>query len=99
MGEDIRGIDVLHVLRLVDGVAMAEPMGPIVDPPSAVAPATGAHSGSRVDAEVRHVDGRAWRVTCEAVPWESERAESCTGGPVEGVSWMGTLISRAPTWH
>jgi len=49
-------------------------------------------------AEVRHRDGRAWRVTVrtqEIAP----RAESCGKEPVAGTAWVPVAMSECPNWR
>jgi len=48
--------------------------------------------------EVRHVDGRCWRVTVRHDPLP-ERKESCSGEPVPGHSWIVIAIDERERWR
>ena len=50
-------------------------------------------------AEVRHVDGRAWRVSVRQEPLEAPRAESCGAEPVLGHRWQAIEFAPAPDWR
>ncbi len=49
-------------------------------------------------AEVRHVDGRAWRVPVRHLTID-ERLESCGGDPVEGFSWVAGDVQNWDRWR
>jgi hypothetical protein len=48
--------------------------------------------------EVRHADGRAWRVHLEEMPLEGPRPESCGADPVQGATWTVTDLADARPW-
>jgi hypothetical protein len=50
-------------------------------------------------AEVRHVDGRAWRVSVRQLPLPDERLESCGGEPIEGSSWVAGTVQDCNRWR
>ena len=78
------GVDDLDVLRVIDGRAVPVSDG-IVEVNSAVT-------------EVRHRDGRAWRVLVERVALEQSRAESCGAEPVPVHAWQVTSLEPAAAW-
>lgn len=84
--EQVARDDQLDVLRVIDGRAVP------------VKPGHAPDDGSDcVEAEVRHVDGRAWRATMKPLPLEAPRIESCDKEPVTGVTWeCVSLLSVAP---
>jgi len=49
-------------------------------------------------AEVRHVDGRAWRVAVRQMPLQESRQESCTKEAVPGVFWTAGEVVPAVPW-
>ena len=49
-------------------------------------------------AEVRHVDGRAWRVPVRHLAL-ADRLESCGGAPVEGFSWVPGDVQEWNRWR
>jgi len=49
-------------------------------------------------AEVRHTDGRAWRVTVRSQPLP-DRIESCGKDPVPGHFWSAIDVATAPPWR
>jgi hypothetical protein len=49
-------------------------------------------------AEVRHRDGRAWRVTVRTVEIAA-RAESCGKEPVVGTAWVAVSMTDSPNWR
>jgi hypothetical protein len=82
---DVDGVDDLDVLRIVEGRAV---------------PASG--SVVEIDVaqtEVRHRDGRAWRVEVHRMPLERARAESCGGEPVAGASWVAGEVVPVSPWQ
>ena len=48
--------------------------------------------------EVRHVDGRAWRVDITHATGPEPRSESCGAEPTPVHSWVATSVEPAPTW-
>lgn len=48
--------------------------------------------------EVRHVDGRAWRVTVRHEPLPEPRAESCGKAAVEGYAWRAVAVEPTEPW-
>ena len=50
-------------------------------------------------AEVRHPDGRAWRVTVRQEPLAGPRPESCGGEPVLGHCWRALDCAPAVPWR
>jgi len=49
-------------------------------------------------AEVRHDDGRSWRVTVRTAEI-SARAESCGKEPVTGTAWIPVAMAESPNWR
>lgn len=79
------GADDLDVLRVVD---------------DRVVPASGGVVEVDVaQTEVRHRDGRAWRVNVERVPLDRPRAESCGAEPVAGAAWVARAVTPADPWQ
>lgn len=81
----VDGVDDLDVLRVVDG---------------RVVPASG--GVVEVDlarTEVRHLDGRAWRVDVERVPLDRPRPESCGAEPVAGAAWVAREVVPVTPWQ
>lgn len=79
------GVDDLDVLRVVDGRAV---------------PASGGVVELDVaQTEVRHLDGRAWRVDVERVPLDRPRAESCGAEPVAGAAWVARSVTPVDPWQ
>jgi hypothetical protein len=83
--EGIDGVDDLDVLRIVDGRAVPASDG--------LVEVTTAHT------EVRHRDGRAWRVEVDRVSLDRERAESCGGEPVAVAAWVARQVTQAAPWQ
>ena len=80
----IDGDDELDVLRLLNGRAV--PSSPdLVELNEALT-------------EVRHHDGRAWRVEMERVPLSGPRAESCGAGPVSAAAWVARQVTPSTPW-
>lgn len=52
-----------------------------------------------VELEVRHVDGRAWRVRVAHTTDPAVRPESCGADPVPVHSWTATGVAPAPDWR
>ena len=84
----IEHIDALDVLRVVDGVARPVMAGAV---PS--------DTDRQVEAEVRHVDGRSWRVSLVARALERERLESCGKEPVPGIAWSCVSLEPTTGWR
>ena len=80
----IDGVDDLDVLRLVDGRAVPANDG-LVEMTSAVT-------------EVRHRDGRAWRVAVERVALDRPRPESCGKEPVAAAAWVAREVTPVAAW-
>jgi hypothetical protein len=81
----VDGVDDLDVLRVVD---------------DRVVPASG--GVVEVDVartEVRHRDGRAWRVEVVRVPLDRPRAESCGAEPVAAASWVAREVAPVTPWQ
>ncbi len=86
--EGVDGIDDLSVLRVTpSGMVVPAPVGT----PKAAAP-------EPAEAEVRHADGRAWRVTVtrSVIP---PRPESCGGELVAGESYATSWPVALPPWR
>lgn len=49
--------------------------------------------------EVRHVDGRAWRVEVRHEPLGTRRPESCGSDPVDTHAWRVRAITQAVGWR
>ncbi len=82
---DVDGVDDLDVLRVVDGRAVPA-SGGVVEVDVA-------------QTEVRHRDGRAWRVEVQRVPLDRARAESCGGEPVAGAAWVAREVVPVSPWQ
>lgn len=52
-----------------------------------------------VTLEVRHVDGRTWRVEVAGRTGDDRRPESCGGDPVPVHDWSVSGVSAAPAWR
>lgn len=50
-------------------------------------------------AEVRHVDGRAWRVTLRRLPLAHPRRESCGKDRVDGQTWTADQVVAVDDWR
>lgn len=50
-------------------------------------------------AEVRHPDGRAWRVTVRQEPLAAARPESCGAEPVRSHAWRAVELAPAASWR
>jgi hypothetical protein len=81
----VDGVDDLDVLRVVDDRAVPASGG--------VVELDVAHT------EVRHRDGRAWRVDVERVPLDRPRAESCGAEPVAGAAWIARAVMPTDPWQ
>ena len=81
----IDAVDDLDVLRMVDDRAVPA-AGGIVELDVA-------------RTEVRHRDGRAWRVDVERVPLDQLRAESCGAEPVAAAAWVVRQVTPAADWQ
>lgn len=81
----ITAADDLHALRTVGGRVL--PADARWQPDEPV-----------VEAEVRHVDGRAWRVVIQRTPIPA-RPESCGGESKPGTAWSALKVSTAPGWR
>ncbi len=80
----IDGDDELDVLRLLNGRAV--PSSPdLVELNEALT-------------EVRHHDGRAWRVELERVQLSGPRAESCGAEPVAAAAWVARDVTPTTPW-
>jgi hypothetical protein len=87
----ITGLEDLDVLRVgVDAVGKAH-----VRPSR---PGAGAPSNEAVLAEVRHIDGRAWRVTLSTRSG-ADRPESCGGAASSILSWHVDDVHESDRWH
>ncbi len=78
-------VDDLDVLRVVDG--------------RAVPAASGLVEVDIAQTEVRHRDGRAWRVDVERVPLDRARAESCGAEPVAAAAWVARDVIPVAPWQ
>ena len=81
----VDGVDDLDVLRVVD---------------DRVVPASG--GVVEVDVartEVRHRDGRAWRVEVVRMPLDRPRAESCGAEPVAAAAWVAREVVPGAPWQ
>lgn len=54
--------------------------------------------GPQLDVEVRHADGRAWRVMVHRADGHSLRPESCGGEPVPCSGWAASGITETRRW-
>jgi hypothetical protein len=82
--DGIEDIDAIDVLRVVSGRAV-----PVT---------TAALPESSVVTEVRHRDGRAWRVTVELDDLGTMRTESCDGNPEPVLSWSVGSMTPTTRW-
>jgi hypothetical protein len=81
---DIDGVDDLDVLRVVDD--------------RVVPPGPGLPDDVFDEAEVRHRDGRAWRVRLGRATLAEPRAESCGAEPAPVEHWTALEVTPAPAW-
>ena len=82
----VTALDVLDVLRVVEGRAV--PAGLRWD-----------GDGEIEQAEVRHRDGRAWRVTVARETMPEPKPESCGKKAVDAQVWLAGPPSPAPSWR
>ena len=85
------GILELHALQTL----RVTPTGTVVPPPTGV-PSTPAPDAG--EAEVRHVDGRTWRVAVRRATLPA-RPESCGADPVESDTFLAGAPEPAPAWR
>lgn len=50
-------------------------------------------------AEVRHPDGRSWRVTVRQEPLAAARPESCGADPIRSHAWRAVDLAPAASWR
>ena len=82
---DIREQDALDVLRVVHDKAVPAPTSVVfID--------------DHLETEVRHTDGRTWRVTVQRAQLPGERAESCTKLPQAVFVWNVLDIKQTENW-
>ncbi len=82
---DIREQDALDVLRVVKDKAVPAPTSVVfVD--------------DQMETEVRHVDGRTWRVTVQRAQLPGLRAESCTKLPESIFVWNVRELRQTANW-
>jgi hypothetical protein len=81
----IDGVDDLDVLRVLDGRVVPASDG-LVEVDEALT-------------EVRHRDGRSWRVEVERVTLDRARAESCGGEPVPAAAWVARQVTSIDPWQ
>jgi hypothetical protein len=84
--ESIAEVDDLDVLWVRDGRAVP------------VAPGVGLEGIASALVEVRHMDGRAWRLQVRQMPLAEPRLESCGGDLVDGSAWVAGEISTLQPW-
>lgn len=82
---DLPGVDDIDILRVVEDRAV---------PVTSRTPI----SGDRVECEVRHRDGRAWRAVAQRTEQPCERPESCDRGPAPVFSWVVSELTPTPAW-
>ena len=80
--------DVLDVLRVIDDRAL--PMPPLAELPGL---------GSSLVAEVRHTDGRAWRVNLRQEELAQPRPESCGRELTTASIWRSTGVAEVASWR
>lgn len=83
----INDVEALDVLRVLGGRAVPTPAG--VDP---------LKDAEAAEAEVRHVDGRAWRAELRRVPLDRPRMESCGKDAVDGSRWACIGLEPTAPW-
>jgi hypothetical protein len=83
--QGVDGLDALDVLRVLDGRAVPAPLR-----------WEGA-DGAAVT-EVRHRDGRAWRVPVRQVTLDEERSESCGKAPAPVDTWVADQPVAVQPW-
>ena len=86
--ESITGIEALDVLQVSSAGAVAWLPGIPAEPTEPMS-----------EAEVRCVDGRAWRVTVARSARLPERSESCIGEHVPGIVWQAVSVTPATPWR
>jgi hypothetical protein len=79
--------DALDVLWVRDGRAVPVPPGVALD---MIASAL---------TEVRHHDGRAWRVSVRHIPLTQPRQESCGKEPHDGLTWVAGEVEAMEPWR
>lgn len=83
---DVRERDALDVLRVVNGKAVPAPTSVVfID--------------DQMETEVRHTDGRTWRVTVQRAQLPGMRAESCTKLPESIFVWNVVDIQQTADWR
>ena len=80
--------DVLDVLRVIDDRAL--PMPVLAQLPGI---------GESLVAEVRHEDGRAWKVNLKCEELTQPRPKSCGSEPMTAAIWRSVGITEAAPWH
>jgi hypothetical protein len=64
-----------------------------------VAPGVDLSSLAALLTEVRHEDGRAWRVRVREQPLDRPRRESCGREQVPGTAWHADAVEPWPDWR
>ncbi|MDO8731072.1 MAG: sucrase ferredoxin [Actinomycetota bacterium] len=83
---DVRGQDAIDVLRVVNGKAVPAPTSVVfID--------------DRMETEVRHTDGRSWRVAVQRAQLPGLRAESCTKLPESIFVWNVRELEQIADWR
>jgi hypothetical protein len=82
VAEGIHGVDDLDVLQVVGG---------------RVVPAVSVAPGDQ-ELEVRHRDGRTWRLTVVRQQLDGLRAESCGGEPIAAEAWRAGPVAPGLPW-
>ena len=80
----VDGADALDVVTMRNGKAVPTTVLGGYDPDSVL--------------EVRHHDGRSWRVEVTSAELEPRKI-SCNGTPEGGISWRARVVADAPRWY
>ena len=83
---DIREQGAIDVLRVVNDMAVPAPTSVVfID--------------DQMETEVRHIDGRTWRVNVQRVQLPGQRAESCTKSPESVFAWNVRALRQTGDWR
>ena len=78
--------EAIDVLRVVNGRAVPAPTSIVF-------------LDNQMETEVRHTDGRCWRVQVRREQLEGQRAESCDKTPESIFAWTVVELAQTANWH